>query len=280
MAEGKYQERLPFPLIPGMEVAGTVRAAGPGADPAMVGRRVAAFCGAGGLAEQVAVPADRCRPIPDGMTDAQAAGFQIAYGTSHVALDHLARLQPGETLVVTGAAGGVGLTAVEIGALMGARVIACARGDDKLRVAAEAGATHLLDSDTADLRAEVKALGGADVVYDAVGGAQFDALLRATNPGARLLPIGFAGGAVPQIPANYLLVKNLTVFGFYWGGYMKLRPQVITDSMARLMGWFAQGKLRPVVSQTTPLPQAVQALDDLRARRSTGKVVVAVNQPG
>ncbi|KAJ56473.1 hypothetical protein ACMU_05890 [Actibacterium mucosum KCTC 23349] len=280
MGEGKYQERLPFPLIPGMEVAGVVRAVGKGVDPAAVGQRVAAFCGAGGLAEQVAVPAERCLPVPEDMTDIEAAGFQIAYGTSHVALDHLARLKPGETLVVTGAAGGVGLTAVEIGALMGAKVVACARGADKLRVAQEAGAHHLLDSDTADLRAEIKALGGADVVYDAIGGEQFDAILRATNPGARLLPIGFAGGAVPQIPANYLLVKNLTVFGFYWGGYLKLHPEVVTGSMSTLMSWFAQGRLRPVVSQATPLPQAAQALDDLRARRSTGKVVITVNQSG
>lgn len=280
MAQGRYQERVPFPLIPGMEIAGTVIEVGTEADPAMVGRRVAAFCGHGGLAERVTVPATRCIPVLDGMTEVQAAGFQIAYGTSHVALSHLARLQPGETLLVTGAAGGVGLTAVEIGALMGAKVIASARGAAKLAVAENAGAQHLIDSDSQDLRDTVRALGGADVVYDAVGGQQFDAALRATNPGARLLPIGFAGGQVPQIPANYLLVKNLTVFGFYWGGYLKLRPQVVTDSLAQLMDWFVQGRLSPPISQTYPLSDTAQAFDDLRNRRSTGKIVIAINQTG
>ena len=198
----------------------------------------------------------------------------MAYGTSHVALDHKARLQPGETLLVLGAAGGVGLTAVEIGKLMGARVIACARGADKLAVAKQAGADHLIDAETDDIREVCKSLGGVDVVYDPVGGDQFKAAFRACNPEARILAIGFASGEVPQIPANHLLVKNITVMGLYWGGYLKFRPSVITDSLSTLFQWYSEGRLKPHISHTFPLDQAGEALDILRRRKSTGKVVV------
>jgi len=150
-----------------------------------------------------------------------------------------------------------------------------ARGAEKLKVAAKAGADHLIDSDRDDIRAAVKALGGADVLYDPVGGDQFKAALRACNPEARLIPMGFASGDVPQIPANILLVKNLTVIGLYWGGYLRFRPDVLTESLAELMGWYADGKLRPHVSHVLPLARAGEALELLRARKSTGKVVVA-----
>jgi NADPH2:quinone reductase len=210
------------------------------------------------------------------MTFAEAAAFQVAYGTSHVALDHKARLQPGETLLVLGAAGGVGLTAVEIGKHMGARVIACARGADKLAVAQQAGADHLIDAATDNIRDTCRALGGVDVVYDPVGGDQFTAAMRACNPEARILTIGFASGEVPQIPANHLLVKNITVMGLYWGGYLKFRPEVVTDSMSTLFGWYAAGHLRPHVSHLLPLEQAAEALELLRTRKSTGKVVVTL----
>jgi NADPH2:quinone reductase len=183
-------------------------------------------------------------------------------------------MQPGETLLVTGAAGGVGLTAVEIGKLMGATVIACARGADKLQVAKAAGADHLIDAKTEDIRQAVRDLGGADVVYDAVGGEQWEAAFRACKPEARLLPIGFASGDVPQIPANHLLVKNLTVLGVYWGGYLKFRPEVITDSLRTMLGWYDEGKLKPHVSHVLPLEQAAEGLELLRARKSTGKVVI------
>ncbi|MEC8041688.1 MAG: NADPH:quinone oxidoreductase family protein, partial [Pseudomonadota bacterium] len=218
--------------------------------------------------------ADRLVPIPDSMPYEDAAAFQIAYGTSHIALKHRARMQPGETLLVLGAAGGVGLTAVEIGKLMGAKVIACARGADKLEAAKAAGADHLIDAKTADLRAEVKALGGADVVYDPVGGDQWEAAFRACKPEARLIPIGFASGEVPQIPANHLLVKNLTVLGLYWGGYLKFAPEVLTGSMAELLTWYEEGHLKPHVSHVLPLDRADEALELLRSRKSTGKVVV------
>lgn len=276
MLDGKYQEKPPLPLTPGIEMAGTVEALGDGSDPALLGRRVAVFAQSGGLAEYGCFPAERCLSIPETMSFAQAAAFQVAYGTSHVALAHKARLVRDETLLVLGAAGGVGLTAVEIGKLMGARVIACARGDEKLAVARAAGADHLIDSATEDIRDAVLALGGADVVYDPVGGAQFKAAFRACNPEARLLVIGFASGEVPQIPANHLLVKNISVIGEYWGGYMTFRPKVLTDSLAQLFAWFEEGRLHPHISHEVPLARATQALDLLRARKSTGKVVVTM----
>jgi NADPH2:quinone reductase len=213
-------------------------------------------------------------PIPDAMPFEEAAGFLVAYGTSHLALGHRARLQKGERLLVLGAAGGVGLTAVEIGARMGAEVIACARGAAKLEVARAAGASHLIDSETQDIRAEVKALGGADVVYDAVGGDQFKAALRATNPGGRLIPIGFASGEVPQIPANILLVKNLDVIGLYWGGYMAFAPEILTASLAELFAMYEAGGLKPHIGATYPLDQTADAMALLKSRKSTGKVVV------
>ena len=272
MVAGRYQEKPALPFAPGLEVAGTVAEAGPGAAIAP-GTRVAALVPAGGLAEFVAVAADRCTPVPDTMSDEIAAAFPIAYGTSHVALAWRARLLPGETLVVTGAAGGVGLTAVEIGALLGARVIAVARGAEKRAIAAAAGAAHTLDAGD-DLRAALRALGGVDVVYDTVGGAGFDAALRATRPGGRLLPIGFAGGEVPQIPANLLLVKILTAIGFYFGAWAALRPDAVRESFATLFAWHAAGRLHPHVSHVLPLEAANEALDLLRSRKATGKVVV------
>ena len=279
MLKGEYQERPATPFTLGMEVAGTVAALGEGVAGLAVGDRVAVFAGQGGLADWGCFPAARCVPLPDAMPFDHAAAFMIAYGTSHLALQHRARLQPGETLLVTGAAGGVGLTAVEIGKAMGARVIAVARGADRLAVAQAAGADHLIDTDTTpDLRAAVKALGGADVVYDAVGGETFMAALRATNPEGRLIPIGFAGGGVPQIPANLLLVKNLTVIGLYWGGYMAFRPQVLRDSLAELLAMYAAGRLHPHVSHALPLSRADEALEVLRSRKSTGKVVVTMGE--
>lgn len=274
MIKGEYQDTPAPPFTLGMEVAGVVEALGPDTSGPPVGTRVAVFGGQGGLAEHGCFPAERAVVLPDSMGFTDAAAFQIAYGTSHVALAHSARLQPGETLLVLGAAGGVGLTAVEIGKLMGARVIACARGADKLEVARKAGADHLIDASTEDIRAVCKELGGVDVVYDPVGGDQFRAAMRACNPEGRILSIGFASGDVPQIPANHLLVKNLSVMGLYWGGYLKFRPEVVTDSLRTLLKWYEEGRIKPHVSHVLPLDRVEEALELLRSRRSTGKVVV------
>ena len=274
MVAGTYQETPSLPFAPGLEVCGVVTEQGPGVSDPAVGTRVAAMCGAGGFAEIATAPAAACVALPDTMPDADAVALQVAYGTSQVALGHRARLQPSERLLVLGAAGGVGLTAVEIGALMGAEVIAVARGADRLDRARRKGAHHLIDSETADLREAVRALGGADVVYDPVGGEQWKAALRAANPEARLLPIGFASGEVPQIPANILLVKNLTVIGLYWGAYYRFAPGVLGQSFRKLLAWYSEGRIRPHVSQTVALEHANDALDLLRDRRATGKVVI------
>ncbi|WP_299295308.1 NADPH:quinone oxidoreductase family protein [uncultured Tateyamaria sp.] len=277
IVKGTYQEKPQLPATIGMEMCGTIQAVGADVTHLKPGQRIAAYAGFGGLGEYAALPANICVPIPDEMSEVDAAAFLVAYGTSHVALDYKAHMKPGERLLVLGASGGVGLTAVELGKLMGAEVIACARGAEKLAIAKGAGADHLLDSETCDLKADVKALGGADVVYDPVGGALFDAALRACNPEARLLPLGFASGTVPQIPANYLLVKNLHVLGFYWGGYMRVNPKVLTDSFEQLFAWYAQGKLKPHVSHVLPLADANAGLDLLRTRKATGKVVIQVD---
>ena len=275
--DGTYQEKREPPFTPGMEIAGVVLETGANATALHPGQRIAAYIGFGGFAQHTVVEASQCVPVPDTMTDVQAAAFLVAYGTSHVALVHRARIKPGERLLVLGAAGGVGLTAVELGKQLGAEVIACARGQDKLAIAKQAGADHLIDSDTDDIRDTVKSLGGADVVYDPVGGHQFKAALRACNPEARILPLGFASGEVPQIPANIILVKNISVLGFYWGGYARFAPHVLTESFAALMDMFAAGRITPHVSHTFSLHETNDALATMRERRSTGKIVVTTD---
>ncbi len=278
MCQGKYQDTPKPPFTLGLELAGTVEKLGPDTPKSLLGQRVAIFAGSGGLAEYGVFPADRCVVLPASMGFANAAAFQIAFGTSHVALDHKARLQPGETLLVLGAAGGVGLTAVQIGKRMGATVIACARGPDKLAVAKDAGADHLIDSETETLREQLKALGGVDVIYDAVGGTLSETAFRACNPEARILLIGFASGDVPNFKPNHLLVKNVSLLGLYWGGYMKFRPSVLTESLTQLFKWSEQGGLQPHISHQLPLSHADEALELLRTRKSTGKIVVMTDQ--
>jgi NADPH:quinone reductase len=277
MQDGTYQERPPLPFIPGMEIAGVVDALGPNTKGPAPGTRVAVVAGHGGLAQMGCFAVSGLVTLPDDMPFADAAAFQIAYGTSHLALDHRARLQPGETLLVFGAAGGVGLTAVELGKKMGARVIACARGADRLAIAQAAGADILIDSDSPTLKEQLKSLGGVDVVYDPVGGSAFDVALRATKPEGRLLTIGFASGQVPQIPANLLLVKNLTVIGLYFGGYLGFAPDRLAASLKTLFGWYAEGGLKPHISHILPFDQLHKGMDLLRNRKATGKVVITVN---
>ncbi len=274
MVEGTYQDTPPAPFTLGIELAGTVTALGEGVTGLAPGDRIGVFGGRGGLAEAGCFPADRCLKIPDAMPFHIAAAFLVAYGTSHLALVHRARLAPGERLVVTGAAGGVGLTAVELGAKLGAEVVAIARSADKLEVAAKAGATHLIEATSDDIRGQLKALGGLDVLYDTVGDPLFAECFRAARPEARLLAIGFAGGKVPQIKANHLLVKNLTVMGLYWGGYMGFAPEVLTGSLSELMTLWETGGLDPHVSHRLPLEEIDDAMELIRTRRSTGKVVV------
>lgn len=274
MAAGKYQEMPALPFTPGLECAGEVVSSGPSTDGPAPGTRVACYVGHGGLADYACVPAERLIVIPPSMSFEEAAAFPIAYGTSHLALTHKARLKPSETLLVTGAAGGVGLTAVEIGKQLGARVIATARGEEKLKIAAAAGADVLIDSESPDLKQQLKALGGVDVTYEAVGGASFDAALSASRPDGRILAIGFAGGDVPLIKANHLLVKNVSVVGFWWGGYLHFAPHLLMESLKELVGWFEEGRLKPHVSEILPMEGFLDGLELLRARKATGKVVI------
>lgn len=274
-AQGKYQEPADPPFVPGLEGAGEVLEAPDGSDLAP-GARVA-IAHPGTMAEIVSLPADALIPIPDSMSLAQAAGFQIAYGTSHLALTLRGGLRAGDRLAVLGAAGGVGLTAVEIGAALGARVIALARGKDKLEVLRKAGAEIALDSDEwADLRAVLRDHGGVDVLYDPVGAEPGEQAFGALRRGGRYLAIGFAGGRPPRLPLNHALVKNIAIHGFYWGGYRDLDPPALRRSMTQLFEMFDAGRLHPVAGATLPLERLTEGFDLLRDRKAVGKVIITL----
>lgn len=279
MVQGKYQEKPPFPFSPGLEVGGEVLEVAPGVAHVKPGDRVMAVLDRGGFAEEcIARDADVMR-IPDDMGFDIAAGFPVAYGTSEFALADRARLQKGETVLVHGAAGGVGLTAVECAKALGATVIATAGGPEKLAVAREHGADHAIDYKTEPVRERVKELTagrGVDVVYDPVGGDLFLESLRCTAPDGRLIVIGFAAGTAQQIPANHLLVKNVDVIGFYWGAYRRLAPRRIQRSFAQCLRWYEEGLLKPRVSRHFPLEEAGAAIKALKDRSVLGKAVIKV----
>ncbi len=278
IVDGTYQDIPPLPVTLGLEASGVVEAVGEGVTTLAAGQRVAVNAGHGGLAEYGAFEASAAVQIPDSMDFATAAAFVVAYGTSHLALTRRARLKAGERLVVLGAAGGVGLTAVEIGAALGAEVVAVARGSEKLAVAEAAGAHRLVDSEAVDLRAALKEMGGVDVVYDAVGGDLSTAATRACRPEGRVLLVGFASGDLPRLAANHLLVKNVDVLGFYWGGYRAFAPGVLSADLEELFELFRAGKLSPHIGRTFPFSRASEALDHLRSRAATGKVVVTMEE--
>jgi NADPH2:quinone reductase len=280
MIAGQYQQKPELPFTPGLEIGGTVLEVGPGETRIKVGDPVMAAVDHGGFAEQAIVRSGDAVPIPSGMDPVVAGGFVIAYGTSYGALVWKARLQPGELLLVHGAAGGVGLTAVEIGKALGAQVIATAGGADKCAVAREHGADWTIDYKSENVRDRVKAIAaelgrdGVDVVYDPVGGEIFDASLRCVAWGARLLVVGFAAGQIQKIPANILLVKNIDAQGFYWGSYRRHQPERILDCFAGLGRFHAAGLLKPHISHRFDLANYAQAFDILVARKSTGKIVL------
>ena len=274
MIAGTYQDTPALPFTLGMEYSGVVDALGEGVSGPPVGSPVAVFGGSGGLAEYACVPAASVTPLPAGTDMKAAAALQVAYGTSHVALDYKAALKPGEVLLVLGAAGGVGLTAVEVGKLMGATVIACARGADKLAVAKAAGADHLIDAKTEDIREAVKALGGADVVYDPVGGDAFDACSRAMARNGRLLVVGFASGRIPSLPVNLTLVKEYSVIGVFWGSFVMHEPMIFLQNMQELFAWYKDGQVSLVTDEIFPLSKAQEALSKVMNRKVKGKVVV------
>jgi NADPH2:quinone reductase len=277
MVQGKYQEKPALPFSPGFEIAGVVSEVSPGAMSVRAGDRVLGMLEHGAYADEAVLPAARVVPIPARMDFATAAAFPVAYGTSHGALEWRARLKPGETLLVLGAAGGVGLTAVEIGKAMGATVIAVAGGAEKLAVARCQGADYMIDYSKEDLRGRIKEITGGrgpDVVYDPVGGDAFDQCLRSIAWKGRVIVIGFASGRVPQIPANLVLVKNCDVIGFYWGSYRKHEPDLVRRSLETLLSWFDAGKLKPHVSHRLDLAETARAMTLLAERKATGKVVL------
>lgn len=274
LLKGRYQDTPPLPFTPGMELAGTIEACGPDVSQELKNKRVAVYSGQGGFAEQAIAPASRCLILPDNLSFTDAAGLQVAWGTSHIALTQRARLQPGETLVVLGASGGVGLSAVTLGKILGARVIAVARGEKKLEAARNAGADITIDSETDDIRDAVIAAGRADVVYDAVGGAQAEAAFRACNPGARFLLIGFASGDLPTFKPNHTLVKNIDLIGVNWSAYWKFAPQKVRESGAQILKWAAEGTISANVNHHFTLKDTDKALTLLKERKSTGKIVI------
>ncbi|MDD2161131.1 NADPH:quinone oxidoreductase family protein [Pseudomonas sp. MIL19] len=277
--EGKYQFKPPFPFSPGGEASGVVTAVGEKVSHLKVGDRVMALTGWGSFAEEVAVPGYNVMPIPASMDFASAAAFGMTYGTSMHALKQRANLQPGETLLVLGASGGVGLAAVEIGKAMGAKVIAAASSAEKLDVAKAAGADELINYSESNLKDEVKRLTGgqgADVIYDPVGGDLFDAAIRSIAWNGRLLVVGFASGRIPELPVNLALLKGAAVAGVFWGAFAQRQPQDNAANFQQLFAWHAEGKLKPLVSQTYPLAQAAEAINMLGQRKAVGKVVVQV----
>ena len=274
IVQGKYQERPELPFVPGSEVAGEVIALGEGVKGIALGQRVMALTSVGGFAEIALAAADTLIPLPDGIDFTDAAAFTVAYGTSHVALETRAQLKAGETLIINGASGGVGLTALEIGKMMGATVIGLASTEEKRALVAERGADHVFDVADPELRDKVKALGGADVGYDVVGGDAFNTMLRCMKFEGRLLTVGFASGEIPQVPANLLLVKNISVVGVYWGSYARNNPSVLMKSLVQLTQWLKEGQLRPHVSAVYSLDEATKGLEALANRQSVGKVVI------
>ena len=277
MIQGLYQLQPPFPFSPGLEVAGDVVEVGEGVEHPRIGERVMATMMYGGFAEQVVVPVESVLPMPAEMSYGQAAGFPLVYGTAHVALTHRGQLQAGETLLVLGAAGGVGLAAVELGALLGARVIAAASTPRKLELARSYGADALINYSTENLRDQVKALTegrGADVIFDPVGGDLFDQAARRIAWEGRYLVIGFASGRIPSLPANIALLKNAALVGVFWGAYLRHDPAVIRKSFAQLLAWYAAGKIQPHIHKTFPLKDAALALRELMERRAMGKVLL------
>ena len=277
MVQGLYQLKPPFPFSPGLEVAGDVIAVGEGVTQPRIGDRVSATMMYGGFAEEAVVPAAMALPLPAEMSYQHGAGFPLVYGTAHVGLAHRAQLQVGETLLVLGAAGGVGLAAVELGKLMGARVIAAASTKEKLALTRAYGADDTIEYTSENLRDRVKDLtsgAGADVIFDPVGGDLSDQALRLIAWEGRYLVIGFASGRIPALPANIALLKNASLVGLFWGAYMQHNPAVIRDSFRQLFAWYAAGQLKPHIHKTYPLDEAPAALRELIERRAMGKVLL------
>lgn len=275
--EDRYQFKPVRPFSPGGEFSGRVAALGAGVTGFTLGERVAGHLKAGAAREKLLVPAGMLVPVPDGVSDAAAAGFCITYGTSLHGLADRADLKPGETVAVLGASGGVGQATIEIAKLMGARVIACASGAEKLALCRSLGADETVDYNTEDLKERLKALTGGkgvDVIYDVVGGRYAEPALRAIAWKGRYLVVGFAAGEIPKIPLNLTLLKGCDIRGVFWGAAVDRDPEGYRRDMARLLGWIAEGKLKVLIHGEYPLAEAAAALDVLSGRRALGKVIL------
>ena len=277
--QNKYQFKPPLPFSPGSELAGVVKEVGGGVTGFRAGDRVMAFTTYGAFAEEVKTEATRLLPLPDKMDFVTGAAFVLTYGTSDHALRDRAALKAGETLLVLGAAGGVGLAAIEIGKALGARVIACASSDEKLAVCRAHGAEDLINYASEDLRERIKALTdgrGVDVVYDSVGGPYSEPAFRSLAWRGRLLVVGFAAGEIPKLPLNLPLLKGASVVGVFWGDFARREPAEFAASMKQLGRWYGEGRLKPHVSQTLPLEKTADAINLLASRQAKGKVVVTM----
>lgn len=275
--ENKYQFKPPLPFSPGAEFAGTIKAVGEDVTGFAAGDRVMAYSGWGACREEVAVAADRVVALPAGVDFATAAGLSVTYGTTIHALKDRARLQPGETLCVLGAAGGVGQSAIELGKIMGARVIAAASSDDKLDFCRSIGADETINYSRESLKDRLKELtggAGADVVYDPVGGELAEQALRATAWEGRFLVIGFAAGDIPRIPLNLVLLKGCQIVGVFWGDFIRRSPQGNAANVAQLVAWCAEGRIKPHIHGLYPLERTAEALGALARREVMGKVVI------
>ncbi|HAD44681.1 MAG TPA: NADPH:quinone oxidoreductase [Alcanivorax sp.] len=277
--EGKYQIKPELPFSPGGEMAGEIIEVGPDVKNLKPGMRVMGLTGYGSFAEEMVIGESRVIPVPDGMKDETAAAFSMVYGTSYHALKQRANIQPGETLLVLGASGGVGLAAVELGKAMGAKVIAAASSDDKLQVAKEAGADDLINYTDEDLKEALKSRypQGIDVIYDPVGDRFTEPALRNMAWNGRFLIVGFAAGETPKIPANLTLLKGCSVVGVFWGAFTAKEPKAHIQNVKELMQLFAEGKINPRVSEVFPFEQYEDALAALSSRRAKGKVVLKVS---
>src|SRR5512134_3418558 len=277
--QNKYQFKPPLPFSPGSELAGVVKEVGAGVHGWRAGDKVMGCTTYGAFAEEVKTEAGRLLHIPDGMSFVQAAAFILTYGTTDHALRDRGALAAGETLLVLGASGGVGLAAIQIGKALGARVIACASSDDKLEVCRSHGADATINYATEDLRSRIKVLTGghgADVIYDPVGGPYSEPAFRSIAWRGRHLVVGFAAGDIPKLPLNLALLKGASVVGVFWGDFARREPQAFVASARQLVRWFEQGRLRPHVSATFPLEKAAEAMNLLASRKAKGKVVIQI----
>jgi NADPH2:quinone reductase len=275
--QNKYQFKPELPFTPGSELAGVVRAVGDGVTHVKPGDKVLAYVSQGAFAQQIVASAQAVMPMPAGLDFDTAAAFTLTYGTSHHAVVDRAQLKAGETMLVLGAAGGVGLAAIEIGKALGARVIAAASTDEKLEVCKAHGADATINYSTQDLREAIKAATdgkGPNVIYDPVGGIYAEPAFRSIAWRGRYLVVGFANGEIPKLPLNLALLKGASLVGVFWGDFARREPKANAAAMRELMGWMAEGKIKPHISARYALAETPQALQDMAARKVTGKVVI------